>query len=413
MAPRKLELRTEARLASGGEAIARAPDGRVVFVAGAAPEEQVEVELTEEQPRMLRARVVRVLAPGPARAAPRCAHFGTCGGCALQHVDPAAQRQAKADAFAETLRRLGKVELAQVELEAPWGGDPWGYRTRARLTVQDGRLGYRAAQRRAVVPVQMCPVLAPPLESRLGALAEAVRDVRGEHALELLAHTDRVLAASDRVLAHTDRTVAAALQARAPGLVELAGEVLAEDDRGALLVDAGGFAQASDQGNAALLDTVERWSSARPSFTGAVVELYAGSGNFTRVLARRAARVVAVEGARAAADRARRTLPPHVEVIAQSAEVALRGLRGKAFPAALADPPRAGMHAEVPALLAGLGVRDFLMVSCDPATFARDVARLQTHGLRLVRARLFDLYPHTAHAEVAGLLTRGGPGDDA
>lgn len=404
-------LHTEPRLTGSGDAVARAADGRTVFVVGAAPDEEVEVEVVEDRPRFLRARVTRVLAPGPARVEPRCVHFGTCGGCVLQHVDPAVQRRAKADAFVETLRRIGKVDVTAVRFEEPWAGPPWGYRTRARLTVLNGALGYRAAHSRQVVPVSMCPVLAAPLESRLAALSAAVRGVRGEHELELLL-------VGERVLGHTDEAVGRVVG----GLVELEADARADDGRGELILDAGGFAQASDAGNAALLDTVERWTAEVPSFAGAVVELYAGSGNFTRVLARRAVQVTAIEGAPAAAERARRTLPAHVQVLAQPVERALEALaRGSrsapagrlpeaagpdVLRAAFADPPRAGMDARVPALLAALGSEDLLMVSCDPATFARDVSRLGTEGFVLQRARLFDLYPHTAHAEVAGLLHR-------
>lgn len=393
MARPRLRLSTEPRLASGGEAVARAEDGRVVFVEGAAPGEQVEAEVLETHARYLRARVVQVLEPGPSRVEPRCSHFGQCGGCALQHVDPTVQRSAKAEAFLETLRRVGRVDLARLEVEAPWGGEPWGYRTRARLAVVDGVLGYRAAHSRVVVGIATCPVLAPALEGRILGLAHAVAHVRGEHELELLAYGDRVVAHADEVLAEA-----------VTGVVDLDAELPVDDGHGALVLDAAGFAQASHGGNAALLDTVERWTRERPAFAGQVVELYAGSGNFTRVLAPRAAQLVAIEGSRTAAERARRALPAHVEVVAKPVEKGL--VASQRFTAAFADPPRAGLHADLPARLVATGIQELVMVSCDPGTFARDVGRLATQGLELRRVRLFDLYPHTAHAEVAGWFVR-------
>jgi len=374
-------LETEARIALGGEAIAHAPDGRVVFVTGAAPEEQVEVEITEDTRRFLRARVVRVVRPGAARVDPRCKHFAVCGGCALQHLDGAVQREAKNQAFIETLRRIGRVDPGAIVVEPPWGGAVYGYRSRTRLAFDRGRLGYRAKKSNAIVDVGECPILAPALEAAVLRTRLAIPSrARGE--VELMLAGDHVIANSDVELGPIEGVV--------------------------FTPEASDFRQSNLPGNDALIETIESWLT--PPFQRSVIELYAGSGNLTRSLAKSAKSVLAVEASRAPLARA--VLPSHVDRRAQAAERAVSELvrAGARFDAALADPPRTGLDATLPAGLAKLGIEALLMVSCDPATFARDVARLAQQGLHLTRARLFDFYPQTGHAEVAGYFALVGPG---
>ncbi len=111
-----LEVTTEPLLAAGGEAVARAPDGRVMFVGGAAPDERVRVKVLKDNSSFLRARVERVLAPGPARVEPACGHYEVCGGCSLQHVAHPTQVKSKAAALISTLRRVGRLDLDEVDM---------------------------------------------------------------------------------------------------------------------------------------------------------------------------------------------------------------------------------------------------------------------------------------------------------
>ena len=377
-----LELLTEPLLAQGGDAVARAPDGRVVFVSGAAPSERVRAKIVQENKTFLRAEVRAVLEPGPARVEPRCPHFGDCGGCTSQHVSAEAQLSSKQAAFVATLSKIARIDPAQVQLEAPWSGEPFGYRSRARFAVTAGRLGYRARGARRAIAINTGPVLSPALE----AAAIAYDPAPGQTEVELLEASGRVLTEDDP-----------------PVLVPDGGS--GAGSFGPLYVSAAVFQQQNPAGNQALLETIAAWIKDRPEFGGAVLELFAGSGNITRVLARRAARVVAVEGEGAAVSLLSRLKLERTEV--RVADAASATFEDERYDASLVDPPRTGLAPPLIEALAARGGASLLYVSCDPATFARDLGRFSALGYALERARLFDFYPQTPHAEVLGLLRRG------
>lgn len=371
-------LQTSPHLASSGAGVARHPDGRVVFVHGAAPNEEVEAEIVREKGRFLEAEVIDVRRPGPARVEPICPIFGECGGCATQHVAYAAQLESKVKALEDALARVGKLELRPGVVKPPWSGPPLGYRARARLAVApDGTVGFRRAKSHGVVQVSHCPVLVPALNRALSDLARSAANQIVE--VEVLALEDRVLLPDSTPIAH-------------------------DDGHGPLYYSASTFTQSNPAGNAALYAALD--VAIGPGPFDDVLELYAGHGNFTRLLAARAARVTAIEGDPAAVALARRALPS-VDHRAEPVEAGVEGLRqaGLRFELALADPPRAGMAPEVLSALSQLADRVFY-VSCDPGTFARDAGRLTALGLGLGSVQLFDLYPQTPHAEVLGVFQR-------
>lgn len=374
-----LVLRTSSHLASSGAAVSRHEDGRVVFVHKAAPDETVEAEIIREKGRFLEAETVRVIEPGPSRVEPACPIFGECGGCATQHVAYATQVESKVQALEDALVRVAKLELREGLVKPAWSGPPLGYRARARLAVApDGTVGFRRAASHGVVQVTSCPVLVPALNSELSDLARSA----GRHIVEV-----EILQVGDEVL------------------VGDASPVPHDDGRGLLYYAPSTFTQSNPFGNEALLAELETELGGGPFED--VLELYSGHGNFTRLLVPRAARVVAIEGDRAAAELAHRALPG-VDHRAEPVEAAVEGLlqAGLRFELALADPPRAGMAPEVLFALAKLTDR-LLYVSCDVGTFARDAGRLAPLGLHLGSARLFDFYPQTPHAEVLGVFQRG------
>lgn len=407
---RTLDLETGPTLAAGGDAVARAPDGRVVFVQGAAPRERVRAAIERDNKSFLRARALSILDPSVDRVTPPCALFGRCGGCTLQHVSREAQSRSKAAQLEDALRRIARLELQRLEIVAPWVGPAYGYRTRARVTVraQGGRvwLGFHRRRSTELVDVERCPVMVPVLEHAIVALRAAISRVSREEDIDLIAVGDRARARVSERLFEDNPRLASLTE------VEVTTGPAAAPDGGdlggAILLAPGIFAQSNAAGNAALLDFVEEITSAEPAFSRRVIELYSGSGNFTRVLARRAREVIAVEGATDAVALAATTRPQNVELAAEPVERALAGLqqRGAHFDAALLDPPRSGASREVVAGLAALGVDRVILVGCDFANFARETSRFQEVGLALTRVRPFDFYPQTEHAEVAGLLVR-------
>src|SRR5829696_89671 len=160
-APSRLEVTTTAAVA-GGAALARDPDGRVVFVAGALPGERVAIEVTEARKDFGRARVLEVLDPSVDRVAPPCPHLAHgCGGCDLQHLSAGAQPELKRSIVVDALRRIGRLPHAEDLVRLGPALPATGYRTTVRGAVVDGRFGFRAAASHAVVDVDHCLVAHP------------------------------------------------------------------------------------------------------------------------------------------------------------------------------------------------------------------------------------------------------------
>ena len=370
-----------------------------MFIQGAAPEETVEVEIVQSKKRHHRARVITVVEPGPARVTPTCEVFERCGGCVLQHVSLQSQLQSKRAAVRSAIERIGRVQGA-VE-GPPWTGDGYGYRTRARLFVApSGAVGFRAAGSHEVVGIERCPIAAAPINAGIAALHTAELTNDEVQQVELVSVGKEALM---RLPTALESDVDAA---SLPSGVRLVGsgddETLEHDDgHGPMRYAPDVFAQANLAGNQALVSYVDALLSRLE--TEDALELYAGSGNFTRVLARRAPKVRAVESSRSATRLAKRILPGHVHLDGRTVEIAMRQVT-TAPSLVLVDPPRAGLSKEVAGAIDALAPAAMIYVSCDPATFARDLTRLP--AMRLEEYRVFDLYPQTAHVELAALLVR-------
>ena len=421
-------------LAHDGRGVARL-GGKAVFVAGALPGERVLVRRTRQRARHDEALLVEVLAPAASRIAPLCRHYGRCGGCVLQHLDPAAQVAAKARELGAQLERIGKV--APLRSLEPLTGPAYGYRRRARLGVRvlprTGRaiVGFRERTSPHLADVRDCPVLAPPV----GALCEALGEVIG-----LLSIADRVPQIEVAVGEHATVLV----------LRVLAPPSAADLDRLRAFGAAAGvefWLQPGDAGSAAPLDppgavldyglpefgvTLEfgpldfvqvngelnRRMVGRavglldPGAADAVLDLYCGIGNFTLPLARRAGRVLGIEGEAGLVARARRNAERNGIGNARFALANLAGPLGaepwarERFDLVLLDPPRAGALEVLP-LVAASGARRVVYISCHPASLARDAGILvREHGFRLVAAGVMDMFPQTAHVESLAVFER-------
>jgi len=370
-------------LAAGGDGVGRAADGRVVFVPLAAPGDRVRVRLVEERARFSRGEIEALLEAGADRVAPECSVFGDCGGCAWQHVGYPAQLEAKRAIVREALARIAGIEDVP-EIELVPSPQPYRYRSRARLLVAGGRVGFRRRRSHQVCAIESCPLLAPELDRALGALAADPPPADGEWELAL-GEGGAVRCAS---LADADRAARIEIRAGAERLT----------------VSPGVFAQA----NVLLLDPLWQAVVDAAGTGGLALELFAGAGFFTLGLARRFARVVAVEGdPLAARDLASNLAGRHVRVIEARVETWLADA-ALAPDAVLLDPPRGGLGRAAAERLAGLSARRIAYLSCDPATLARDLAVLAPRGFRVARVRGFDLFPQTPHVEVLAVLDREG-----
>jgi 23S rRNA (uracil1939-C5)-methyltransferase len=354
-------------LAAGGDGVARS-EGRVVFVARGAPGDRARVRLREVHPRWARGEIAKLLAPGLARRAAPCPYAESCGGCDWQHLDEAAQRAARVAIASDALRRIGGFEeLPPVEeLVSPAG---FGYRSRARVAFEHGRVGFRARRSREVVDVARCAVLDAPTQAALAALR--ADPPRGAGELELRGFGPAI-AVGGRPLVVGNRSF---LQANS---------LLWEAWRGLVLESCG-------RGRTA-------------------VELYAGVGFYSAGLDERFERVVAVERGPAAADLARNA---RVEAVAAAAEDwAPRELARLQPELVLLNPPRAGCHRLVSDALRDAAPARIVYVSCDPATLARDLREMR-HRMRVTRLVVIDALPQTHHVEVLCALEVDSARDDS
>jgi 23S rRNA (uracil1939-C5)-methyltransferase len=398
--------------------LARLPDGRVAFLRGAAPGDVVEAVVVEDRPRFVRAQVVRRVQAGPESVAPFCAVFDRCGGCPWQTVPAGAQRAALEAHVHRVLGRAAVRQAGEPPRLLPIVHTPpdRGWRSTVRLHWADGRLGFRAAGSHELVDIDGCPVVTPEVQALLDDVrAGLLPGLKGEGTLRLTAAPG---AASGTVALEPAATgLATGVEAFVTASDRCHGAVLLEPGRrarafgdpvnrfGAARVPhpAASFVQAHQPGNARLVGAV--LAAVGP---GPVLELFAGSGNFTLPLAAAGVRVSAVEGDAAAAARLRdearfRNLSEGLSVECADAARPPRG----AWPTLLLDPPRAGFRG-VPWVADRIGAHRIVYVSCDPATLARDVEALVAAGWRLEEAVPFDLFPHTGHVEVLAVLGRGG-----
>jgi 23S rRNA (uracil1939-C5)-methyltransferase len=388
------------KLVYGGDALARL-DGRVVLAPFALPGERIRAAAESEKPGLIRARTLEVLEPSSERVAAPCPYFGQCGGCHYQHATYAGQLAAKRSILAEELRRLGKIEPpAEIATVA---AEPWGYRNRAQLHFENGRMGYREARSHKLCAVGQCPISSPAINQAIRALGEMLRDSRWPRfvrSVEIFTderQTQLNVLAADRPVA---RRFFEWCAATIPGLVEGA-----LDYQGRFRVSRGSFFQV----NRFLLDQLV--DAALEGAGGeTALDLYAGAGLFSLALTRRFREVTAVESGSAAARdlafNAERAGHANLRVERTTTEAHLEAL-DRAPDFMLLDPPRAGLGKAVVRRIAGLRPPSVTIVACDPATVARDLAALVASGYSIEKMTLIDLFPQTYHLETVVRLRWG------
>jgi len=380
----------------GGDGLARA-EGEVMLMPFVLPGELVEVEREPKRSGIARGRVRQVLRESPDRVAPPCPYFTRCGGCHYQHASYAAQLAAKRSILAETLARTGHIEaLPEIEVTS---GEPWAYRNRIQLHFENGKLGYREMRSRKLQAIEKCPISSPKLNECIGALNRMVRERRWPDFLQTAEFFTNETDVQMNVL-ETGRPLAqrffdwcaVEIPGLATGVIEYDG----------YRVGYGSFFQV----NRFLADPLVRAviGDARGE---SALDLYSGVGFFSIPLARVFDRVTAVEsGVGAARDLEFNAKRAGVSIDAHSENVDLflRSL-SRAPDLVIADPPRTGLGKQVVRHLAELKPREIVVVSCDPATLARDAQGLLAAGYSLDRLTLIDLFPQTYHIETIAKFT--------
>jgi tRNA/tmRNA/rRNA uracil-C5-methylase (TrmA/RlmC/RlmD family) len=369
-------------LAAGGDGVGHGPDGRVVFVPFSAPGDRLQVRPVRSKARFVHAEAVELLAPGPGRTDPLCPVFGTCGGCRWQHLDQATQTEAKEQIIRDAFARIAKLEVPRFRLHP--SPEAYGYRSRARVLVEKGRVGFRRLRSHALCVTERCPVLVPELDEALASLAERAGPQDGEWEL---------------AVGDSGSPISAPLPAAKEGQRVSLRAGLSE-----LEVSAGVFFQAHRSLRNPLRDALGGLLGSGDR----ALELYAGAGFFTGELARRFARVLAVEvGARAVEDLRENHGQTHgVEILHDSCEGAISAEEVAAFApeVVVVDPPREGLTAQVVDGLLDRAPQRIAYISCDPATLARDLGLLADHRYELRHLEAFDFFPQTPHVECLALV---------
>lgn len=426
-------LLTIEKLVYGGDGLARMPAdeqgrGKAVFLPFVLAGEKVEVSLLEEKRGFARARADQLLQPATHRIDPKCPYFERCGGCHYQHADPEHQLQIKAAILKENLRRIAKLELDTEIITHP--SPPWSYRNRSRFKVQSApefALGYYRFSSHQLLPIEQCPISSPLINRGLAELWRAGRDrglPEGVQEIELFSNAEdsqllvEVFCATDL---NPEDAQKSAEQLRSL-LAEIAGVVMfraatsgeakatATAGAGHLTYKTGDFsfrvsAGAFFQVNRHLTDELIRVVS-DDACGETALDLYAGVGLFSTVLARSFAQVIAVEASPTAHADLLYNSPANVKVVHATTDQFLGKTRNIRPDLVLVDPPRSGLGEMVVRSLAGLGARRMVYVSCDPATCSRDLAGLLSAGYRIQQAHVVDLFPQTYHLESVFHLVR-------
>jgi 23S rRNA (uracil1939-C5)-methyltransferase len=417
-----------------GRGVARV-DEKTVFVEGALLGEEVSFIYAEKKKTYDVGVVQEIHTASPLRVEPRCAVFGLCGGCALQHMDANAQILAKQQVLLDNLERIGKV--SPKEVLSPLTGPHWGYRRKARMGVKDveakGRvlIGFREKRSPYIVNMLRCEVLHPSvgehleeLSALIGSLVASNRIPQIEVAVDdtqtaLVFRNLDPLCDEDKakLIAHAKQhNLCFFLQSGGPDSVEplwpeqiqLSYELPDFDVR--FNFTPVGFTQVNTDINRKMVTYAIELLEVKEDER--VLDLFCGIGNFTLPLARRAKEVVGVEGLDILVRRAKENaelnnitnVEFHVADLAKEVESLPWWSQG--FDKVLLDPSRDGAMEAIPHI-AKLGVKRIVYVSCNPSTLARDAGLLvNEYGYTLEKAGAMDMFPHTAHMESIALFTK-------
>ena len=412
-------------------------DGKTIFIDGALPGETVDYTSFRRKPRYEQASATAIVHQSASRVTPRCPHFGVCGGCSMQHLEPSAQAAAKQRVLEDALWHIGRLrpEMLYPAIHGP----AWGYRRRARLSVRmvekkgSVLVGFHEKRSSFVADMNSCEILPPrvsallpklrdlinglSLRDRLPQIEVAMGDAAPVLVLRILAPLSAEDASALRAFADAQEVVLYT-QTGGPQTVTLFHPVAVAPLSYALpefgvelQFGPSDFTQVNHDINRMLLRRAMGLLQPRPGER--IIDLFCGLGNFTLPIARCGAQTLGVEGsatlvAQAAANAARNGLAGNTEFqvanLFEATEESLAALGP--CDKMLIDPPREGAIALVKALPTCAPAR-IVYVSCSPATLARDAAVLvHEQGYRLRGAGIANMFPQTSHVESIALFER-------
>lgn len=427
------------KLSHDGRGLARI-DGKTTFIQGALPGETVVFQLLKQKPTFDEALTLSVTIPSSHRVTPKCAHFGVCGGCALQHMDSEAQLHAKHELFLDIMERIGHCKPEA--LLSPLAAEHWHYRDKARLSVHvdpkthQVSLGFREKNNpKKVVNIQQCPILNQQIEAHLPALCHLIASLSRPHTIaqvEVAAADDAIalifrhlksLSPSDeKKLIEFSKTTQFRLflQAGGPATVRLfypkdVPETLTyalPSESLSFLFHPTDFTQINAGLNRLMIPSALSLLELKPD--DVVLDLFCGLGNFSLPIARWAAQVVGIEGSehmvlRATQNAVHNGLHNAVFLSADlEKEAIFERLKTYRFTKLLLDPPRTGAYAFVQQI-EKINPSRIVYVSCNPATLARDADVLvHQKGYHMLKAGVMDMFPQSAHVESMVVFEKQG-----
>jgi 23S rRNA (uracil1939-C5)-methyltransferase len=410
-------------------------DNKVVFIDGALPGEEVLFRYTKRKRSFDEGKAVEIISASNDRVDPKCAHFGVCGGCSLQHMDTAAQILAKQNILLDNFTHIGKVKPEHVL--APVTGECWAYRRKARLGVkyvikkERVLVGFREKRSPYLADLQRCEVLHPSVGERLTELGQLIAGLKAYNKIaqiEVAVSDDFTALVFRNLIDLCDEDIEILrnyaqqenlhiyLQPKGPDTIY---PLWPEDSKLQYTLEEfditidflpSDFTQVNNSINQQMIPYAINLLDLNKS--DVILDLFSGLGNFSLPMAKTAARVVGVEGEKGLVERAKQNAANngienvefHVANLAE--DISIFPWAKQTYNKILLDPPRSGAIEVLP-MIGKTAAHRLVYVSCNPATLARDAGELvNQYGYRLISAGVMDMFPHTAHVESIALFER-------
>lgn len=427
------------KVVAGGDGLAHLPDGRVLFVPFSLPGERLKVRVTQEKKDYAVGRIEDIIKASPDRIEPRCSHYGKCGGCQLQHLSYEGELQIKKAVLNEILARQAKVD---VEPEAIYPSpEEWGYRSKSEHPLAPHKpeplLGYFQRRTHRVVDIHQCPVLYPAslddlckLRTLLGKTGEPIYDGRtglgnlryivlrrssnGERLIGLVTYNDELAGQTIAALMKGCSDLAGIVQNVNPHpgnrilgernqVISGADHLTEEIDGLELRVSFPSFFQANCDQAERIVAVVREFLQPQPDEV--LCDAYAGVGMIGLALASNVKALKAIEASPAAVADGKRNAEQNGFANVTWLEGEAGNLLGElAYDLLVLDPPRRGLTDDVIAAVLKTKPRRVCYVSCNPATWARDIQPFIEADYSLKRLAMIDMFPRTAHLEIVSLL---------
>ncbi len=374
------------KIVSGGDGLAHLPDGRVIFIPGALPDEEVKVRISNSKKDFAKAQIESIVTPSPLRTEPRCPYFYLCGGCNMQHVREDEQLALKESIFADSMRRIGGINIEDLGSRFTMVGGPmWQYRTRAKfhLDYKKGEIGLLGKNSKDVIGLEFCPILDPRIAEVLefGWKNWAKKGLGPNKQIQSIAGDNGAAVERDQII-----------------------QTIAPKDMKAhqFAVDGSVFFQSNQVMFEKLIGDM------LPMLYGnKAMDLFSGVGTFAAFLQDHYKQIIAVEREERCLQFAKQNLDMNKTTFyTDSVEKWVQGKGGFGLDLLVVDPPRTGLPQSVVDIMLSWKSEWLLYVSCNPVTLARDLKAITNRGYSLRVLHGYDFYPQTTHLEAVALLKR-------